>query len=522
MLVSLSDSCHQVNQPLTPTSVQYGYNYTMRFAIWAAVSTEQQAESDKASLPVQEETCKRAADLKGWTDTGLRFIVPGESRTRWMDLSTAASHIPALRQLISCAENNKFDILVLYDFNRLRDLLQPASMFLGSFGIPLYSISQPVEPETKDSDAHIIVETISGMMSRLQISDLKRKYAMAMPRRIADRGLPHRIPYGYHKPFEQETNPNAVPIQDSHAAILVEIKDRYLAGQSLPQIADWLEEIGEPAPKGGKYWYPATIWNMLRNPFYAGIVRFGASKNRRNMLTGKYERSWHVPESEIIKGIGKHKPLWDEATYRQIMDETVRRGRKYAGRRTSILAGLLFCGACGRIMWIWGRGGKSTGEDYIRVYRCSSRRNHPHIYHEEAIRKLGRLLSEMIRHYPVDPPPPPPDMVDRQAQIDDLKARLDRLKEGYLSGIFDKIEYSNRAQKFLDRIGKLQLEIESGEDKQKKRQVRLDILGNLADMGDRVADTMLNGDWQKYNRLLHLVIKRITLMGDGTLKVELR
>ncbi len=200
----------------------------MRYAIWCAVSTEAQAASDKVSLSEQETQCVRIAADKGWTDTGLRFIVPGESRTRWLDLTAAAPHIPALRQLMSAAEGRKFDVLVLYDYNRLRDLLEPLSRFLRNLNITIYSKSQPVEPrELEDSDTHVIMEGMAGIFSKLQISDLTRKRKYAMPRRIADRGLPaNKPPFGYRKPPGHEMDHGAIPIQDHNAVVVLGFRGR--------------------------------------------------------------------------------------------------------------------------------------------------------------------------------------------------------------------------------------------------------------------------------------------------------
>ena len=55
------------------------------------------------------------------------------------------------------------------------------------------------------------------------------------------------------------------------------MKDLLLSGRSKRQIGAYLVESKVKPPKGNK-WYPQTVRDILRNLFFAGIVRFGASK----------------------------------------------------------------------------------------------------------------------------------------------------------------------------------------------------------------------------------------------------
>jgi hypothetical protein len=252
----------------------------VRYAIWTAVSTQAQAEDDKASLPEQEIKCKSLGDSRGWIDTKLRYVVPGESRTRYVNLRDAEAEIPPLRKMLDDAQSHKFDLIMLYDFSRLRDLLDPVSKTLSHYGVQLYSVSQPVEPVSPDvyspyaSDASSMMQGLSRIISQAQVSDLRRKYAYAMPRRVAQRGLPIHIPWGYRKAPGHETDSNAVPIQEAEKCkILIQAKDLYLGGASMQEVAEMFIASGFPPPGGGKTWHPQTIRDLLRNPFFTGAVR---------------------------------------------------------------------------------------------------------------------------------------------------------------------------------------------------------------------------------------------------------
>ena len=95
----------------------------LRFARWAAVSTREQLRPGKFSIPNQLEKALEAATSRGWTETAGPFIVQGQSRETYIDLSEAEQVIPAVRQMLQAARLRQFDILVMSETDRLRSLL---------------------------------------------------------------------------------------------------------------------------------------------------------------------------------------------------------------------------------------------------------------------------------------------------------------------------------------------------------------------------------------------------------------
>src|SRR5574337_811640 len=116
----------------------------MRFAIWSTVSTDAQAEN--ASLDEQIDKCRKIGAGKSWNESSGPYVVPGESRTRWVNLRDAEREIPSLAEMLDVGKRGEYDLLVMYDYNRLRDLLDPVAKTLASYGIQVFSVSQPVEP----------------------------------------------------------------------------------------------------------------------------------------------------------------------------------------------------------------------------------------------------------------------------------------------------------------------------------------------------------------------------------------
>lgn len=95
----------------------------MRTAIWAAVSTVSQATPDKVSIQVQLQKGREFIETRHHTPAG-EYIVPGESRTKYISLYHAEKEIAPLHALLEAAARKEFDLLFIYDLNRFRTLMR--------------------------------------------------------------------------------------------------------------------------------------------------------------------------------------------------------------------------------------------------------------------------------------------------------------------------------------------------------------------------------------------------------------
>lgn len=479
----------------------------MRFAIWAAVSTESQAAADKISLPDQVERCRQAALSKNWIEKSGPYIVPGESRTRWVNLRDAEQAIPALHQMLNDAQASKYDVLIIYDYNRFRDLLDPVAKSLSHYGVQIYSLAQPVEPvdpanySPYSNDSSLMMQGLAKIISQVQNQDLRRKYRMAMPRRITDRGLPVQIPWGYSKPPGRETDRNAVPVQDPEkCALIVKAKDMLFAGQSLTQITEMFSASGYPPPGGGRQWYHQTIRAILRNPFYAGQLRFGVSQVKLDPRTGARFRDRSHP-GRSITGAGKHQPLWDLATHQTIIRELARRGKNYKGRRNNQLTSLVKCGICGAPMWVFYRSNyKGQTLSRFRIWRCSSRLNHKVIKHDDLLKQVAEQLVKSIRSHLENPSPD--EILFNMAEN---SAQRKRLEDAYQAGIMTLDSFASR----ISELDELERQHQDQITRDRDHQARLALLSELSDSISKLPDYLAAGNPQEVNQLLRTILERI-------------
>lgn len=497
-----------------------------RFATLTAVSTSSQATPDKYSLETQDATCRAVALAKGWRETCEPFVIPGESRTRWVNLSDAEQAIPALRAMLDAATRREYDVLVIYDYNRLRDLLAPVSKALASYGVQIYSVSQPIEPQDPaeyspyTSDTAVMMEGLSGITNKLQIADLRRKYRDNMPLRVTKTGIPAiSIPFGYRKPKGHESDPKAIPERDPlTVAYVVKMKDMLLAGQSIRQIVEYLDCEHVAPPRAGS-WYPQTVRNILRNPYYAGIVRWGLSRSHVDPRTGARVTVWPPSTARIITGQGKHIALWDEETYQAILAELARRGYSFRGKKNNQFTGLMRCGVCGSSLWYHSNGKK----DARHIWRCGNGKpGHPTLTHSDALEKVGAALVKAIKSQVFDEPlPEPENPITHPApdQIEALFEKRKRIEAGYENGLYDLRAFSEKVAALDDQLKTLRQEKESQHAQHENRVRWLETLGGLAGMVDYLPTWLAEEQRGTVNKTLSVLLKEI-IWKDGEIELH--
>ena len=487
---------------------------TIRYAILNAVSSEAQAASDKFSLEVQETRSREQALRRGWQETAGPYTIPGESRTRYVNLSHAEAAMPELKRMLDDAHDHLFDVLVLYDYDRLRDLLGMVSKALSHYKVQLFTVNMPVEPvppaeyNPYKNDMAAMMEAFAMMKQKAQTNDLRRKFQEAMPKRASVRGLPVQVPFGYKKSVNSKTPPE---LDEDLAKHIYHIKDMFLAGKSSNDCADYMQSTGIK-PKGKK-WYSQTIKQILINPFYAGKIRWGVSRAELDPRTGQVKRNRKVDPDSVVWGEGLHKPLWDEATYEALVYEFKRRGKTYNGKLNQALSGLLSCSVCGLRMWAFYN--NRSGSDRVLVWRCSSREEHDSIFNTQALQLLADAIEHDIKSMSELPDAPESEFeYAAKAELIDLKEQRNRMVNAYQIGILNIADLGTHKAPLDDRIAVLERKVREylqAERSAKDRRLMLQIIKDNM----HALPKFLGGNGQDVNHTLRKVLSDIKLRDDG-------
>jgi hypothetical protein len=497
----------------------------MRYAIWAAVSTKPQAAAGKLSLPSQVERCRQAALAHAWTESAGPFIVPGQSRTRYISLRDAEAAIPELAEMLNSAQARRFDVLVMVDLNRFRELMDQVFRTLSGYGIQLYALQspfEPVPPERYDLETAQTVGMLVGInqiTSRAEVNQIRLKYKIGIPNRIKN-GLPFQLPWGYvyHRTGDRSLDRLAIPQPDPpRAALLVALKDELLRGRSIRQLCDQLVISGY-APPRGLVWHPQTVRDILRNPFYAGQVRFGLSTttyDSRSDLSLKTRRP-----APLHSAPGKHIPIWDNATHQAILDELARRGKDYRGRSNNQFTGLMHCGECDAAEWMNYNGKRGPSR---QIWRCSKNPStHPKLPHVDALQRIGQALARSLpaKSEQLHALPPAGQNDALLTTLADLRRQRARLEEAYLAGTFPLETYSARSVGLEERLHALQAQLANKDAQLRRRGAWAEQLTQLGNLAESLPAWLASDDPAHVNLLLHQLLDAIVIMQDGS--VDLR
>jgi hypothetical protein len=467
--------------------------------------------------------CRETAAGKGWHESAPAYIVPGKSRTRWINLSDAEKAIPQLKQMLDDAEARKFDVLVALEYDRFRDLLEPVANALSDCGVQIYSVSQPVDPQDPEeynpynSDSDFLVRGMNQIISKAAIASLRRKYAAQMPLRLINRGLPAQIPYGYRKPKNTDSR-NAVPVQDPEVVpFIIRAKDWLLSGHSLTWIAARLQDMGAPYAgtwqgKTTKSWSTATVSSILTNPFYAGTIRWGISRQHRNRRTGNIQRTKTTDPAKMVTAPGRHIPLWDDATHRAIIAEIKRRTPAYRGYKTSALSNLLHCPVCGAVLWKSYRGSRDYRNPRYVVWRCSvGLVKHIKVADSMVFPGVIAALREII----ANDKSIQPAQEDHKAKLSELLDQRKRIADGYQAGIFDMEDAAKRTSAIDLDIAAIRDADRSQAEQTAEAAARAEAISRILAVGDNIIPFLMESDPLEVNRLLTTMMESITVSTAG-------
>jgi len=498
----------------------------LRFARWAAVSTHEQARPGKFSIPNQLEATLEAATRRGWVESAGPFVVEGQSRETYIDLSEAEQEILPLREMLQAARLRQFDILVMSETDRMRSLIISVFRRLASYQVQLYAVNLPIDPVPPEeysiykADHVLMMLTMSQMTSSLEISRTRRKWFENMPKRITELGLPATsIAYGYRKPPGSQLDRKAVPEPDPLLSPhVMAMKDLLLSGHSTRQIVAYLEENHVKPPKSTK-WYAQTVRDILRNPFYAGIVRFGASRVVVDPRTDRKKRNRSIAPDQIDQAQGRHTPLWDMATHHLILAELKRRTKQYRGRANNQFTGLLRCGICGDVLWRQGNGPRGPHRMIWRCSRNGSAIGHVNIPHVVLLDKIAAKLEALV---PGDSPgvatetAAPRDTTAQQLEA--LYTQLTRLEDAYLAGHWDLDRYAARKEEIKAEIADVQKKQANKELDAAARRQQARALQELTSIQD-LPTWLKTSDPAEVNQRLHFLIEHITVSEE---KIEIK
>lgn len=323
------------------------------------VSTTKQVghdEQNQADIPVQRKACREFAAKMGWT------IVHEEQENGVSGYKVSASDRDKLQLLKERAEQGKFDILLVFMFDRLGRKSDETPFVVEWFvkhGIRVWSVNegeQRFESHTDRLTNYIRYWQADGESQKTSIRTKTALGQMVQEGRF--RG--GSAPYGYR------LAPSGIFNKRKHEVYKLEIDEdearvvRMMfnlcvgSGYGRCKIANLISSQGIQTRTGGN-WHEATVGHILHNITYMGVLRSGESQSEV------------FPELQII----------DPATFELAQKLMTERANEFNEQRTlprntsgqSMLSGNVFCGHCGGRLTLTTNGTVRKNADGVQVAR---------------------------------------------------------------------------------------------------------------------------------------------------------
>lgn len=334
--------------------------------IYCRVSTEEQADKGY-SLDAQEKLCRDFAERNGYRVANI-YRDEGKSGTKL--------ERPALTELISgCTKDGLIQAVIVQETDRLarntKDHLTIKAV-LQKAGVKVISVAQPMLDDSPEGN---MIDTILASVNQFQSDINSRKTKRGLKEKFDQGWWPGWAPLGYTNAVEDVTSdakPRATIVTDpSGWDLLKEGFHLYLTGDySVDEVNDVLYDRGLRSKTGKKVAH-STIVRTLRNPFYAGIMRYGG-----------------------VEKPGRHKPMITLAEHRRVLE--IMDGHNYhvcrRRKHQFLLRGFVFCNICGHRYTAETRPAKR--KDY---YHCGSMRLHSSRGQNVEVATLERQVEDCFK-----------------------------------------------------------------------------------------------------------------------------
>ena len=338
-----------------------------RVAAYCRVSTDSEEQLNSYEAQKSYYT-QKIADSPDWEMAGI-YADEGIS-------GTSMKKRTEFKKMITACKRGRIDLIITKSLSRFArntvDCLETVRL-LKANGIGVYFEKENINTLTESSE--FLITLFSGF-AQAESESLSKNVAWGW-RKSAEAGnvyFQYKKMLGYRKGVDGQ--PEIVP---EEAEIIRRIYRRYLAGCSLGQIKQELEQDNIPTAQKVERWSSAVIHNILTNEKYMGDALLQKTYIT-DCITKKVKKN--MGERPMYYVENNHPAIIPRETFDQVQKEMTRRSSKrkvlqksgktelgkYSGKYA--LTELLVCGECGspykRVTWA--RNGKKR-----IVWRCVSR-----------------------------------------------------------------------------------------------------------------------------------------------------
>ncbi len=484
---------------------------TMHAAIYARVSSEQQAEANTIASQLAALQARVAAD-------GLA--------------------LPADYQFID--EGYSGATLVRPALERLRDLVAAG-------GVERLYVHSPDRLARKYAYQVLLMDELQR--AGVEVIFLNRAVGQTPEDQLLlqVQGMVAAAPYGYCYVRKLEAGPARFEIVLEEARVVRQIfdwvgRDRLTIGE----VCRRLTAAGERTRSGKTVWDRATVWGMLKNPAYKGTAAFGKTRVGPMSSRLRAQRGGSLQPRRPISVQDVPEEEWIEvpvpalvsgelfAAVQEQRESNRRRARQSQRGARYLLQGLVVCAQCqyayyGKAISPSAAKGHTRDYAYYRcigtdAYRfggervCNNTQVRTDLLEATIWQEVCALLEEperIAREYQRRlEPPAETEGSDVEARLGKLRGGVARLIDSYAEGVIDKREFEPRISRLRQRIGALEEQAQQlREAAALAAELRL-IVGRLDEFAAKVRDGLTAATWERRREIIRALVKRVEIDHD--------
>ncbi len=505
-------------------------------ALYARVSSQKQADENTIASQLSA-IRQRVADDQLRLKAEMEFCDNGYSGA---DLVR-----PALEQLRDHVATSTIDRLYVHSPDRLSRKMAHQAILLEEFRkyeCEVVFLNQSGASDTPEANLLIQMQGMIAEYEREKILERTRRGRKhsAMQGNVSVFSC---APYGYRYISKTQGDGAARweidPVQSKHVKQIFQWVGS--DGCSLAEVIRRLAEHSVLTVNGNPRWDRSTILGILRNPAYRGHAVYGKQRLVQRK-PGKRAKRGDPPiprqakvtvATEASDQIVVSVPaIIDPSLFERVrkrMDENRKRQRERQNGGKYLLSGLMLCGICGSAYCSRRCGGgkyfyyRCIGTDRYR-YRDGQICNNTSVKGVEVeqlvwsevcnlLRDPERLKTELERRRN-EPNTTTEQLTTLEKTVVDLRHRLDRLIDGYESGLIQKHEFEQRIGPLRERHDR---EASALDSLRGQASSGLDIdsaSAALQSLASKVSKQLDQADWSLKRDLLKLLVDRIEIHRD--------
>ena len=258
-----------------------------------------------------------------------------------------------MQEVIEDVENKEWKGILVVEVERLaRGDTADQGIVANAFKYSHTKILTPIKTYDPDNEYDEEYFEFGLFMSRREYKTINRR--MQRGRAISSQEgkyVSNTPPLGYKIIKIKNDKGYMLEIEPNEVGTVKKIFELYAyQEQSISDIVKTLNDLGLK-PKRLKKWSTSTIRDILSNPVYIGMIKWGARKQEVNTVNGKKKKS-RPRNKNVYLYKGLHEPIIDKETW----DITQERRKKnapavpHSNKLQNPLAGIIYCDKCGKPM----------------------------------------------------------------------------------------------------------------------------------------------------------------------------